>query len=345
MSPFPRFLLPLYPAGLLYLGASRLRALWYERLSTPIDLGRPTISVGNLSFGGTGKTPVSIALAQMLSQMLAERGLTPAILLRGYGRTTRGALMVAAGSSPEEVGDEALLLARRLPGVAVIVGERREEAAALAPPSAGAFVLDDAFQHLRVRRDADLLLVDASRPGDLHAPPLGRLREPPSAARRASAILVTRGEAGDLPKALRPFVGSKPLLGARFSWAPEPRGTGAFTSWSALARVPIVAFAGIGHPAAFFAQAEGLGLIISAEVIFPDHARANAARLAQILKEALAAKAGAVLTTEKDAVKWGSIWPGDAPPLVYPVQEVELSGDIGGLRTILAAACARGVGP
>jgi len=327
----------LWPLGLIFLRVSALRAWWFRRIASPSDLGCATISVGNLTFGGTGKTPVTIYLARLLQEM----GERPAVLLRGYGRHSKGARLVLPESRSWDVGEEAVLLARSLPGVPVAVGERREEAAALVGPDCTVFLLDDGFQHLRVRRDVDLLLVDATRLSDLHAPPVGRLREPLGAAGRASALFVTRGAPADLPPALRPAVAGKPVLGVTFQWAPKPHGRGDFGTWSDLSGKPLVAFAGIGNPEAFFAQARAEGLTLGATLPFDDHAEPSPSRLALVLGAAQALRAPAVLTTEKDTVKWASLWPAEAPPLVHPVLEVRAGGDVGHLLALIEAALGR----
>jgi tetraacyldisaccharide 4'-kinase len=295
------------------------------------------ISVGNLTFGGTGKTPVTIYMARLLQEM----GERPAVLLRGYGRKTTGARLVLPASRAPEVGEEAVLLARSLPGIPVAVGERRDEAATLVRPDCSVFVLDDGFQHLRVKRDVDLLLVDATRASDLHAPPVGRLREHLGAARRASAVFVTRGAPADLPEALRPDVDGKPILGVTFRWAPKPCGQGDFGAWSDLSGKPLVAFAGIGNPEAFFGQALAEGLTLGATLPFDDHAEPSPSRLALVLGAAEALHAPAVLTTEKDAVKWASLWPAEAPPLVHPVLDVRAGGDVGNLLALITAVLGR----
>lgn len=334
----PLWTYPLWPLGICFLGAARAKAWWCSHLQSPVNLGRPTVSIGNLTFGGTGKTPVTIAVARLLLEM----GQRPAVLLRGYGRTTRGARLVGPCDSPNDVGDEALLLSRSLQGVPVAVGDRREEAAELVHRACTLFLLDDGFQHLRVRRDLDILLVDATRPGDLRAPPVGRLREGLSAAGRAHAILVTRGSEADLPRALTPFSWGRPLLGVRFPWEPKPVGLEEFASWADLKGHPLACFAGVGHPEAFFDQAIQHGLTLASRRAFPDHATPDPSRLRLILRDAESHCSRAVLTTEKDAVKWAPLWPSEAPPLLFPRQRVELVGDVDGLRALLARSCSAG---
>lgn len=331
----PLWAYPLWPLGACFLGAARLKAWWFHHAASPIDLGRPTVSIGNLTFGGTGKTPVTLAVARMLLEM----GQRPAMLLRGYGRSTRGARAVRTLDRPCDVGDEALLLSRSLPEAPVAVGERREEAAALVRDDCTVFLLDDGFQHMRVRRSVDLLLVDATRPEDLHAPPVGRLREGLSATRRAQAILVTRASAKDLPGALIRHAGERAVVGVRFPWTPGPCGRDEFASWDDLIGRPVTAFAGIGHPEAFFDQARSRGLALAACRVFPDHATPDPSRLALVLDDAKRSRTEAVLTTEKDAIKWEPFWPPDAPPLLYPRLNVEFDGDVAELRALLARAC------
>ena len=189
----------LSPLSRLYGKALELRAGWYAsgRIVSHA-LPRPSISVGNLTFGGTGKTP----LVEFLARRLRFEGWRPAILSRGYGRASRGVVVVSAGEGPlvtaERGGDEPVALARATSGIIVVVGERRVEAARRAADlGADLFVLDDGFQHLAVARDVNLLLFDARDPfGGGSTPPRGRLREPLDAMRRADAILFTRVERG-----------------------------------------------------------------------------------------------------------------------------------------------------
>ncbi len=322
----PPWAFGLWPLGCLFLLAGRFRVFFHTRLSNPRRLAAPVVSVGNLTFGGTGKTPVTVALARMCGRM----GRRPAVLLRGYGRRTKGPRLVRPDSTPAEVGEEALLLAHSLPGVAVAVGERREEAAALVTPPPDLFILDDGFQHVRVHRDLDLVLVDASRPADLHAPPVGRLREVLGAVRRASALIVTRGGASDLPAALASATGHLPVAGVRFEWGDDLAGTpdGA-VSLTSLKGKPVAAFAGIGNPDAFFDQARDLGIRLVSARALSDHAFPSPELAGAFAREAESKGAVAILTTEKDAVKWAALWPGPLP-LLYPVLRPEFD-DPGGL--------------
>ncbi len=301
----------LEPLGRLYLRGSAF--LLERRRRKALRLPLPVVSVGNLTFGGTGKTPVTLALARLLGEM----GERPAVLLRGYGRRTRGPLRVLPDSAAEEVGEEALLYLRAQPRLPAAVAGRREEGAALLlSDGPTVFLLDDGFQHRRVGRDLDLLLVDGRRPEDLRPPPAGRLREPLEGTTRAHAILLCGGEG--IPEVLLPFARGKPVLGVRFRWAEEPSlSMPPGLSWRELTGRPVVAFAGVGNPARFRRDMEQEGLSPLRFLSFPDHAFPTPERRAALGRAIREAGAEAVLTTEKDAVKWAPGWSFEAP-LVWP---------------------------
>jgi tetraacyldisaccharide 4'-kinase len=282
--------------------------------------------VGNLTFGGTGKTPFAIHLAERLRAMGAE----PAVILRGYGRETRGPIRVAPGHTPADVGEEASLIARSLPGLAVVVAERREEGEPLLGDKVDVIILDDAFQHLRVHRDLNLLLVDVSRPEDLHAPPVGRLREPLAAASRADLLVATRGDALDLSDKLRSANPGLPIISARFGWSEAALSRSGEIPWQALRPKPLVAFAAIGNPEAFFAQAQQMGLHLASRHGWPDHAAPTRERLDALIEDVRRTGAEAVLTTMKDAVKWEEGWTLEVP-LVYPGIHVQIEDPEGHL--------------
>lgn len=340
-KPLPRKLLDqlLAPAGWAFHATSRLRAEYYADPSRRIRLAAPCVSVGNLTFGGTGKTPFTVFLAR---EYLAL-GFRPAVLLRGYGRAKSGARAVGSESTWMNVGDEALVLAANLPDVPVLVGERRERAAALAPPETDLFLLDDAFQHLRVHRDLDIVLLDASRPEDLAPPPAGRLREPLDALSRAHLLVLARGAVSDMPHEVALRWAGRPRVGARFLWEPGSLPDG--LPWPKLAGEPAAAFSGVGNPEAFFDQAAGAGLRIVSRTAFPDHAGPTSARRAELLRAVREGGARWVLCTEKDFVKWRDIWaPGD-PPLRFPRLRVAVDDPSGCLRRFLLALGGSGSRP
>lgn len=269
------------------------------------------ISVGNLTVGGTGKTPCVAWIARYLS----GEGESVAILSRGYRRESQGRVEVADGervlATPAEAGDEPWLLARACPGVRVVVDRRRDEAGIWLSERAaiGVFLLDDGYQHLRVARDLDLLLVDAGDPlPQARMVPVGRLREPLAGLRRADAVIVTRSDQ-DYDRA---------ALGATLAQGLRP-GTPVFHATHALVGFtelatgqpvavetlgPVAAVAGIGRPERFYDDLRGLGLELVWTRSFPDHHRYQPAELAAIMAGATAAGARAVLMTEKDAVNW-----------------------------------------
>jgi len=322
----------LRPLGWGYHLLMRVRAsLYASGLRRRHRLPAPCVSVGNLTFGGTGKTPFTAHLARTLRDM----GHRPAILTRGYGRTSRGPLAAHPDASPLDAGDEAVLLARALPDVPVLVGEKREQAAGLAPDSVDVFLLDDGFQHLRVHRDLDLLLIDAGRPGDLKPPPAGRLREPLDACRRADLLVLTKGSLDALPPALALHWSGRPRIAAAFEWGrivfPDSEHPP-----EALRGDPVVAFAGTAHPDAFFRQAEAAGLVLKAVHPLEDHARPSPEDVRRVRSDVERTGARAVLCTEKDAVKWLPGWKGPVP-LAYPRISVRIEDPSGTLGRSLAA--------
>ncbi len=278
--------------------------------ATAERLPRPVVSVGNLHWGGGGKTPFTIALASHLQ----ATGRRVGILSRGYRRESAGVQIVSRGAGPElpvgAAGDEPYEMAAALPGVAVVVGERRAEAGrrALAEivPAPDIFLLDDGFAHRALARDVDLLLfpsVDPWAGGRLL--PSGRLREPLVAAARADAVVLTgaatdeAGAGAALASALAPHGYSGP----GFSAAAEC-GSPRLESGVALARgVRVLALAAIARPAGFFAAARNACCEVVAEVSLRDHARYSPGDLRAIERRARDAGAELVLTTAKDHPK------------------------------------------
>jgi len=265
----------------------------------------PVISVGNLTVGGTGKTPAS----DWLAARILERGYKVAVVSRGYGgKYRRGVGVVCRGRGPEldprVCGDEPYLLAHRNPGAVVLVSTRRKTAIEVAVKTfaVDVIILDDGFQHLAVARDLDILLLDARRPfGNRHPLPAGPLRELPKAVRRADCLLLTRfGENGcatspdDFP-GLEVLTSSHVLAGEAKNLAGERK------PLAELRGKKCIAFAGIGDPDSFFHQLAAIGLELAATVALPDHAVYDNATLG--LLERLGEGNDCYLTTEKDGVK------------------------------------------
>ncbi len=322
-------LLPLSP---LYGEAMRLRAAAYAagifRRHHP---GCPVVSVGNLTFGGTGKTPTVMALVRDL----VRRGRRPAVLTRGYGRAGKDPLvLVGPGrvAGAREAGDEPVEMARRLPGVPVVVDADRVRGARLAlGHGADVLLLDDGFQHLRMERDLDLLVVDSGDPwGGGYLPPRGRLREPLPALARASAVLVTKlgrdtGALAAVRETVHRHAPGLPVLGARLvpTRLETPEGS---LDPALLAGRRVLAFAGLGRPEGFRELLEGLGARVVATRWFPDHHPWSRDELGEILREARRLEAHP-LTTAKDAARI----PTGSPVEVLEVEMVPLDGDWNGL--------------
>jgi tetraacyldisaccharide 4'-kinase len=292
----------------------------------------PVISVGNVTVGGSGKTP----LAEVVALVLAEMGARPAIISRGYGRRSRGVRIVADGSGvllrAGEGGDEPVLLAERLPGIPVVVGENRFEAGAVALGrcGAGSLVLDDGFQHKTLAKDLELVAVSGRQPwGSGRLFPRGSLREPLSAFRRADIVVVTNAPSpavtSDIAHVLRRKGSRAVVLSGSYqatalrrdeqSHSESPQALA--ESPQALAESPkalagrrVLVLAGLAAPEGFVATADGLGAKVVGVAEFPDHYWYTAGDLARVVAQARDKGAEAVLTTEKDWVRIRDIPPG-----------------------------------
>lgn len=273
-------------------GVAAKNSLYTSGRFKPRRLSAPVVSIGNLSVGGSGKTPFTI----MLAQMLLARGIGVDVLSRGYGRTSRGVQRVAPDGSAAEFGDEPILIRRKL-DVPVFVAAERYEAGLLAerevrfPQGAQRIhLLDDGFQHRRLHRDFDIVLLAAD---DLEQRmlPAGRLREPLTSLSRADAIVLTEPMGGaklDEP----PFAGKYIWRVTRSLMLP-PVGDS------------VVAFAGIAHPQRFFADLKRADIKVVDEIAFRDHHRYTRTDVGR-LQETKSRHPGATLVgTEKDAVNLG----------------------------------------
>jgi tetraacyldisaccharide 4'-kinase len=298
------------PLSSVYGHLLEARALRYATgRSSSHRLEHPVVSVGNLTLGGTGKSP----FVEFLARRLRFEGSRPAILSRGYGRRSHGTVVVSTGEGPRvdarEGGDEPVELAHRLTGVIIVVARRRRDAARAAEQlGADLFLLDDGYQHLCLWRDVDLLLLDARDPfGGGRFPPLGRLREPLSALSRAHAFIFTRVQPGaPSPEALRTverWNPAAPIFTARI------RPTGVFDERGSSLEGPglsarrFVAVCGVAQPETFATALAELDLFAEARIVFGDHHRYRQRDLARIAREADRTASSWILTTEKDAVK------------------------------------------
>lgn len=283
----------------------------------------PTISVGNLSVGGAGKTPFVI----MLGQQLQARGIQFDVLSRGYGRSSRGVAFVDPQGLARDFGDEPLLIARRL-GVPVVVGEDRYAAGLAVEQKFGVrmHLLDDGFQHRALARDFDIVLVTGD---DLHDRllPAGRLREPLASVRRADALVLSSGvKPGDLP-----------LLGQRLVWR---------TKRDIVLRDPPptpVAFCAIARPKQFFLQLRFAGCEPAAEAAYRDHHAYTENDIRDLLQLRERCQAGGFITTEKDAINLGGLAARLQPLCVVPVK-MELVDAEAALDGMLASIAQRRAG-
>jgi tetraacyldisaccharide 4'-kinase len=288
MPPWPLRLL----ARLFGLGVHLRRSAYARGRFHSHRLPRPVIVVGNLSVGGSGKTPLVIWLAQQLS----ERGLKPGVVLRGYGGSAaagRVSQLVAPDSDVAVVGDEALLLRLRT-GVPVAIGRDRVGAARrLLGAGVDVIIADDGLQHLRLARDFEIAVIDATRGmGNGYLLPAGPLREPPQRLSTVDAVVINGEDAVSLRAAgvTRGFV-----MRLRGEWLRPLAGSGPPVALSSLASRRVHAIAAIGNPQRFFAQLAAAGLTVITHA-FPDHHRYGAAELE--FGDDLP-----LLMTEKDAVK------------------------------------------
>lgn len=310
---------PRSPWQWLYGTAHRLRRRWYR--GRAVRLPRPVVSVGNLCWGGSGKTPMVAAIAAHLS----GAGWRVAILSRGYGRRGQDVRLVSDGEGPllgpMLAGDEPVLLAGDLPGVVVVVGADRARAGLHVlgrlekPPDV--FLLDDGFSHLALERDLDLLLFPAFDPfAGGRLPPGGRLREPLASSARADAAILTsypdldRAAAGAaLARALRPYgfrgagfaSGTAPGEARFATTAPGPGQAGTGRPVPPGSRALLVS--GIARPRAFRDTVARLGFAVAEHLVFPDHHDYPEASLEKITRGYHESGAAVVLATGKDRVK------------------------------------------
>lgn len=299
-------LLFLTPFAWLYAAALRLRALLYRcGILKTHRLPRPVVSIGNITVGGTGKTPVTASIARYL---LAQ-GHRVAVISRGYGGSLEGQTCVVSDGATimlgaAECGDEPYLLASTVPGLMVVIGTDRHAAGQLAMQQLApdVFLLDDGFQHLRLHRDLNILLLDHSRPfGNGLTLPAGLLREPLSALGRADLVIVTRTPEG---AATVPDTAGIPACSARHTLVDLlPLHGGAPVPFSRCHDEKVLAFAGIADPESFFAGLRAKGVNLVRTIAFPDHVAYNRERCDEIAAAMRTSGATVLITTEKDGVK------------------------------------------
>lgn len=320
------------------------RGVLQSRAVTPV-----VVSIGNLTVGGTGKTPAT----ELAALTLASLGRRPAIVSRGYRRRSRGVQVVADTASirldPEDAGDEPFLLARRLPGVPVIVGANRHEAAQVAVERFGvnAIVLDDGFQHRTLEKDLEIVMVRAGAPwGNGRLLPGGPLREPLAALARADLVVATgvthASDADAVRDSVARHAAQVPVLAAAYTpaecWRAERMEPIPLARLTGLRLLP---FAGIASPAGFERTLRGLGAILDDIVAFDDHHWYSPADLAALGARAVRRGVDALVTTEKDWVRLRAL-PLPARPLYVVSIRLDLVAGETEWRAAFERACRKG---
>ena len=295
--------------------ALRLQA-YHKRWAAVRRLPCRVLSIGNLTLGGTGKTPV----VELVAGLLHQEGVRVCVLSRGYGgRAQSGITVVSDGQKclvpPEVAGDEPVLLAEHLVSLPVIVGKDRYAAGMLAVERFGAdaIVLDDGFQHVQLARDLDILLLDAMRPfGNGRLFPRGELRDRPAAIARADAVVMTRWESDATPSLLATQLRPSDLPLFRSRHTPQDLrvlADGDILPLASLKGQRVVAFCGIGTPPHFRLTLQRLGADIAAFVAFPDHHPYMRSEIEQLVMAAKQHRVDILVTTEKDGVRLRRLLP------------------------------------
>lgn len=319
------------PLSLLYGAVTRTRLSLYRRGTFPTTkLDRPVISIGNITTGGTGKTP----LVEYVARLIASQGKKVCILTRGYGRKDPHLQVIVSDgygvlASPSEAGDEPYLLATKLAGQAAVISSADRIAAgqeAIKDFGTEVFVLDDGFQHLRLARDLNIACIDATNPwGGGRLLPYGRLREAPEGLRRADCVVLTRCDQVKSLEALREQVGAliegRPIFESRM----RPVRVVSLKNGPETIAVPgrVAAFCAVGNPGSFFESLRSLGYDIGLERAFADHHVYSQGDVEALTQLANQTGASALITTAKDAVKLKGL----AFALPCYVLEVEIAID------------------
>lgn len=302
------------PLSALFGIAVGLRNSFYERgILKSRSLARPVISIGNLSVGGSGKTPFVIALGRLLK----EQGIEFDVLSRGYGRQSKEITIVDAQGSPEQFGDEPLLIARKL-GVPVVVGADRYRAGLVAEerfPQSRLHLLDDGFQHRRLHREFDIVLFSDEDLRDTLLP-IGRLREPVSSLRRADAVVLADASTISEPASVVWRVHRSISCSG-----PKNR---------------VIAFCGIARPEQFFQGLKHLGMDLADTLAFRDHHRYTQRDIDTLLESQAKTGVTALVTTEKDVINLGPL-AGRLRNLGVATLELELENAQVALKTLLGA--------
>ncbi|MCX6344490.1 MAG: tetraacyldisaccharide 4'-kinase [Armatimonadetes bacterium] len=310
----------LWPLTIVYrVGLAVYLSIYAIGLRKKYRLKVPVISVGNLTFGGTGKTPA----VQAICRMLTERGKRVVILSRGHGGSAAGTVIVSDGKSilceNSESGDEPMLLAATLPGVPVVVGKDRRLTGKLACErfDPDVIILDDGLQYWQLHRDLDIVVLDAMKPfGSGWALPAGDLREPVSGLKRAGIVLL--GNALDMPDDMLGHLTERIRRIApeakQFKSAHRPvyfrnAATGEILDIDWVWHLSVVAFCGIGKPRSFIDMLESLDAYVRESLVFPDHHAYGQSDFDLISRSVASRGAQVVITTAKDLARIGGNMP------------------------------------
>lgn len=299
------------PLSMLYDAVTRTRLSLYRRGTFHTTrLERPVISVGNITTGGTGKTP----LVEWIARTLAAQGRRVCILTRGYGRRDPHLQAIVSDGytvllPPGQAGDEPYLLATKLLGVAAVISSADRVAAAreaIKDFGSDCFVLDDGFQHLRLARDLNIVTIDATNPwGGGSLLPYGRLRENPNGLSRADCVVITRCDQIDdvtaLESEISALTGNRPVFHSQMQTTRVSSLKNGADSLPPPARV--AGFCGVGNPVSFFAHLRHSRYEVAVEKTYPDHHVYSQNEVDSIIRAARETGADALITTAKDAVK------------------------------------------
>ena len=291
---------------------TRVRRAAYEKgLLKTEKLKVPVISVGNLTTGGTGKTP----LVEWVCRVLAREGRKVSVLTRGYGRTNAGQRVVVSDGvsvlrTTPQSGDEPQLLAENLKGIASVVCDSDRASAgnwAIEHLGVDVFVLDDGFQHLRLARDLNILVIDASNPwGGGHLLPFGRMREPRRELARADCVVITRADHGldltALENEIQRFTAA-PIFKSRMQTTRIQKIDSTIAEQRDSLPEPFAAFCAVGNPHSFFDHLKRGGFHLACTQTFPDHYDYSQADIDRVIEKARPLSATSLITTAKDAVK------------------------------------------
>jgi tetraacyldisaccharide 4'-kinase len=341
------------PLSAIYRAAMRARLTGYRRGWFSVSkLAVPVISVGNLTTGGTGKSPLVDWVCRVVAGKISPSGKRVCVLTRGYGRANPKSQVVVSNGTElladeREAGDEPFLLAKNLLGIAAVIANPNRVAAAKWASenlNSEVFVLDDGFQHLRLARDLDIVTIDATNPfGGGNLLPYGRLREPLAGLARADCVVITRTEQVENWTTIIEVVGrvaeAVPVFSSRMVTS-EIRGLdNERPDREPFQPHPLGAFCGVGNPESFFNQLRRDGLSLAFTRAFADHHNYSQSDVAKLVAEARSTGATGLITTAKDATKLAAF------KLEMPcyVLEIQISfDDEDGLVKLIRDACQPG---